>query len=144
MRHLLFLALMGALSLSIGCDSSSSSNSDSDGGTTSDAPDGSSDTTDELPACPNTGDKCPAACAYLADCAVAGDACPGFDETARDGIYEGCLESCNALPIQATLVCQHTSCDETISFATGADEGFNCNQEPGPFDGVYQLAEDLG
>ncbi|MBV71362.1 MAG: hypothetical protein CMH52_08425, partial [Myxococcales bacterium] len=74
------------------------------------------------PDCPAEGDKCPAACTYLAACAVNSGICVGYEagnEETQTGIYESCLETCAGLPVQATLVCGHTECSQTVALANG-------------------------
>ncbi len=95
------------------------------------------------PACSDEGDKCPAACAWLADCAVAEDACPGLNSEARDGVYQGCLESCAEIPAQAILVCNQSTCEETLNFVRGANEEFDaaCSGEGGGASPELNFAE---
>ena len=79
------------------------------------------------PECPSEGDKCPAACAWLADCAVNSGLCAGYEagnEEQRTAVYEGCLPTCEAVPAQATLVCGQTMCAQTVGLASGASEDF--------------------
>ncbi|MGC6417066.1 MAG: hypothetical protein ACON3Z_08100 [Bradymonadia bacterium] len=86
------------------------------------------------PACPAEGDKCPAACTWLADCAVDSGLCPAYeagDDEARQAVYDGCLAGCANLAALATITCGHMACDETIPFISNANGDFKSACEGG-------------
>jgi peroxiredoxin len=118
-----------------------------DGGDGATGASGDGDVGSAGPTCVDGADNCSAACAWLADCAVAEGACPGFDQAAREGVYEACLQSCAEIPAQAVLVCNQTTCEETVAFARGASEAFEagCSGEgaSGP-DDERRLTVEIG
>jgi len=84
------------------------------------------------PMCESSGDRCPAACHWVADCAVNSGLCPEYtpgDEGQLGDVYDACLLSCASVPAQAILVCGQTMCEQTISLSNAASDDFEngCN-----------------
>jgi len=81
------------------------------------------------PACPAEGDKCAAACEWFADCGIS--ECAGYDDTARESLVAGCLETCANSAALAAIVCGHTECGQTVALGQNSSPDFAAGCEGG-------------
>jgi uncharacterized surface protein with fasciclin (FAS1) repeats len=79
-------------------------------------------------------DNCATVCGFFVACGVA--LCPGIQDSsewaisaATSGMQAACEASCEETPQLIDIVCQHSSCNETLSLAVASQEGFGdfCN-----------------